>query len=368
MQEGKSIIVLATATRTSGSYMIYKQFISYLATYKKDNRYFIFVDPNMDQPKIEGVEYIHETDHSWRRRFFMDNKGFQDILDRKGICANLIVSFQNTAMVTDLPQILYYHTSLSFYPNKWNPFLASERVMFLYKHIFPFFVRRTLNKHTHVVTQIPFIKKAFMKQHKWPEDRMHVMFPDLESINIDTYPAEPFSPNEFHFIYPATPFPFKEHKTIIEAINLLMIQKSDIANRIRVHFTITRENAPHVALLVDKYRLQNLVIFENVIKHDRLMSMYKSSCALLYPSTIETLGLPQIEAAKFGLPIVATDLEYSKEVLSGYEGVVHINSFDYQAWADEIEKICLNKPHYSPIEDKESTWPAFYKLIDKLVL
>ncbi len=281
MRHSKSIVVLAIATRTSGSYMIYKQFIDYLAKYKDNNRYYKFVDPSMSQPKMEGVEYIHETDHSWRHRIYIDNKGFQEVLDGKGIHADLIISFQNTAMVTKLPQILYYHTPLSFYPNKWNPFKSSERVMFLYKHIFPFFVRRTLNANTHVVTQIPFIKNAFMKQHKWTDERMHVMFPDMESIDVDEYPAEPFGFREFHFLYPAIPFLYKEHRTIIEAINLLKARNSDIVERIRVHFTVSRKNAPHVALLVDKYHLNKQIIFANVIEHDRLMKMYKSSNALL---------------------------------------------------------------------------------------
>lgn len=367
MQQNKSIVILAIATRTSGSYMIYKQFINYLSQYRDNNKFHIFIDPSMIQPEIEGVTYIHDADHSWKHRIYMDNGGFKKLIEKLGINADLIVSFQNTAIITNLPQILYYHTSLSFYPNKWNPFKTSERVMFLYKYIFPYFVKRTLNKDTHIVTQIPFIKNAFMRQHKWPENRMHIMFPDLESIDIARYPAEPLAPDEYHFLYPATPFLYKEHKTIIEAIHIIMIRNKEIADKIRIHFTVTQEDAPHIVKLVEKYCLHRQILFEGTIEHDKLLRMYKSSCALLFPSTIETLGLPQIEAAKFGLPIVATDLEYSKEVLDGYEGVTHINTFDYKAWADQIEILCWNRPRYTPLADKESDWPTFFKLIEKLV-
>ena len=38
--------------------------------------------------------------------------------------------------------------------------------------------------------------------------------------------------------------------------------------------------------------------------------MYKAADGLLFPSTIETIGLPLLEAATFGLPVLANELEY----------------------------------------------------------
>ena len=122
MNPSKVIVVLSSATRFSGSYMIYKQFINHLVDYVGGNRYYIFIDPNMYHPLIDGVEYIYESNHSWGRRIYMDQIGWNRAFKKRGIRPDLIISLQNTAMVTDLPQILYYHTSLSFYPNKWNPF------------------------------------------------------------------------------------------------------------------------------------------------------------------------------------------------------------------------------------------------------
>ena len=79
-----NIIVLASATRSSGALTIYKQFLSHLPNYVKDNRYFIFVDPSMPQPEIENVEYIHDSDHSYKHRMYMDKEGYmQEIKNEK---------------------------------------------------------------------------------------------------------------------------------------------------------------------------------------------------------------------------------------------------------------------------------------------
>lgn len=367
MNQSKTIVVLSSATRFSGSYMIYKQFINHLADNINGYKYYIFIDSGMYHPRIEGVEYVYESNHSWARRIYMDWIGWNKLLKSKGIYPDLIVSLQNTAMITELPQILYYHTPLSFYPNKWNPLKKNERGMFLYKYIYPFFVKLTLSKRTNVVVQIPFIKRAFMKQFHWPEDQIYVMFPDLEKISINEIESDIFPSDEYHFVYPATPLPYKQHETIVQAVRLLKHNEPEIGERIRIHFTVTSQELPILHTFVQSNDLNDQIIFQGKISHDRLLEIYKSSKGLLFPSTIETLGLPLIEAAKLGLPIIASDMDYAKEVLDGYTGVTFVPYNKYNQWAEKIKEICLKGKRFPAIADKTSSWPDFFHLIEKVV-
>ena len=59
------------------------------------------------------------------------------------------------------------------------------------------------------------------------------------------------------------------------------------------------------------------------------MKILKS--VLLFPSYIETFGLPLLEAKTIGSPIIASDTPFSKEITSNYNNV---NYFDY---SDEIK-------------------------------
>lgn len=49
--------------------------------------------------------------------------------------------------------------------------------------------------------------------------------------------------------------------------------------------------------------------------------------ALIFPSYIETVGLPLVEAMSVGAVILAADCEYAHEVLDGYENAFFFDPF-----------------------------------------
>jgi glycosyltransferase involved in cell wall biosynthesis len=46
-----------------------------------------------------------------------------------------------------------------------------------------------------------------------------------------------------------------------------------------------------------------------------VFSLYKIAGASIYPSTLESFGLPLIEARQAGLPVLAPELDYVRDVL-----------------------------------------------------
>lgn len=358
-----NIIVNAAALRSGGALSIYNQFIFHLSRRVDGNRYYIFVDSSANQPLIEGVTYIHDSNHSWRHRILWEHGGLNKWLRASGLVPDVIVSLQNTGVVTDFRQVIYYHQSLPFFTHKWNLFSSSERILWSYKHVYPYFVKSTLNAKTDVVVQIPFIKREFIRKFNISPEHVHVCFPDVERINAEFVQEKKWDGGFIHFLYPATSFSYKRHQTILEALNILKKRKSTVADKIRIHLTISKGDSNLIDRMVDRYGLQEQIMFEGQLPHETLLSYYKSSQGLLFPSIIETLGLPMLEAASFGLPIIASDLDYAREVLMGYSGVNFINAFDYQLWANAIEQVCLYPGKYDALPPKESSWDRFFKLI-----
>ena len=105
------------------------------------------------------------------------------------------------------------------------------------------------------------------------------------------------------------------------------------------------------------------MISTGVIPFEYVCAMYRQCDALVFPSYIETFGLPLLEAALVGMPIIAADLPYAHEVLDGYEGVKFVPYDQPQMWKDAIQALEKGK-RYKPIDiSKRPGWDELFKTI-----
>lgn len=364
MSQKKCIIVNAAALRSSGALSIYHQFIAHLYDHLDGHRWIVFVDPSVIQPSLEGVTFVPDLNHSWRHRIFWDFGGLRHWLKVHNIFPDVVVSLQNTGCICGCRQVVYYHQSLPFYSRKWSFWKSTERIMWLYKNVYPWIVKKSLDvANTDVVVQIPFIKQAFAKRYNFNKERIHVMFPDIECINVTSIIPLELDERYIHVLYPATPLPYKEHFTLVEALNLLKKQHPELIKVMRIHLTFSEGDFPELNRRIFLYELQDQFVMDGKMSHEKLLQLYKACQGLLFPSTIETLGLPLLEAAAFGLPIVVSDLNYAHEVLGEYEGATFVQPLDYQQWADEIAHICLKPKSYSILAERNSSWNDFFRLV-----
>lgn len=359
-----NIIVNAAMMRESGALSIYRQFIYQLPIWKGHNRYFIFVDPSMDQPEIEGVHYVQDSNHSKFHYIWWNFFGLKLWLRKNHLTASIFVSLQNIGIFTRKKQIIYYHNAIPLSPYKWSFFKSSERPLAVLKYIYPWVVKTTINSNTQIIVQIPFIKKEFVNFFKVSPADVHVLFPDIKKVSSDEIIPYPFEKNLYHFLYPATFFPYKEHETLVHSMVELQKSNPSLTRKIRIHLTLKKEGCPALFYLIEKHDLTEQFVFNGTVPYEELLTQYKAATGLLFPSTIETLGLPLIEAAMFGLPIVASDLQFAHEVLGTYQGINYVCPFDYKGWAKQIEKICYENKQFQPMTTPESSWKNFFDLIN----
>lgn len=362
----RNIAVVATASRSGGALTIYRQFISHLRENIGEDRYYIFVDSTMPIEEIDGVQYIQYPTISHLSRIKFDRDGCKRVLEGMGVNPDVVISFQNTGIHSykSKKQIIYYHQSLPFYDFKWNVFKSQERTNFFYKNVYPWFVSASINDATEVVVQTQFVKDNFVKKYNHPTDKVHVMMPDIEKIDVEVIQPYEFKSGKYHLIYPAAPYPYKRHDTIIRAVSDMLKRWPEMAEGLKVHFTFNHGDNETIDKLVIEYGLQDIFVYEGVVNHDELLRMYKASTALLFPSEIETLGLPLLEAAAFGLPIIVNDTPYAYDVMKGYTNHIYVNISDCGIFAEEIKNVITSRSKVQPYApSNESSWNKFFKLI-----
>ena len=119
--------------------------------------------------------------------------------------------------------------------------------------------------------------------------------------------------NDFDFLYVASGEPHKNHRRLIGAWCLLAKDGHFPSLCVTLDKTYFSELSELVELMKTRHglSLDNL----GVLPQDQIKLLYARVGALVYPSTFESFGLPLIEARQAGLPILASELDYVRDVL-----------------------------------------------------
>jgi glycosyltransferase involved in cell wall biosynthesis len=115
------------------------------------------------------------------------------------------------------------------------------------------------------------------------------------------------------FVYVASGEPHKNHRQLIEAWCLL----ADENIYPRLVLTVDGNAFPELCCWIDeKTRMHNLTVHNlGSVSSEAMTEVYATADALIYPSTFESLGLPLIEAQQAGIPILAAELDYVRDVV-----------------------------------------------------
>jgi len=132
--------------------------------------------------------------------------------------------------------------------------------------------------------------------------------------NATTTPASLREEPRFDFIYVASGEPHKNHRQLIEAWKLLARQGLFPS----LCLTLDPMAQPHLVDAIQRAMEDHGLQITNlgVVSHAEIEQCYRRSGALIYPSTLESFGLPLIEASAQGLPILASELDYVRDVVS----------------------------------------------------
>jgi glycosyltransferase involved in cell wall biosynthesis len=315
---------------------------------------------------------VHKINtQTWLSRIYWDNGGLQKWCRKHDLEPDAIISLQNTSTRYRnrdglmIVQVVYYHQPIPLYP--WNGLMNYSPIVLLYRFFYPFFVMLN-SKKSHYVVQLPYIKDLFHRRfNNISDDKVMVVRPNKPFIDVKGVQKKVFSQNKkkFRFLYPATLFDYKNHEILINALSILKKNNPELLDEICIIFTVNQLQ-DGLMKLISLNNLESCVELIGQIPYAELLSYYKSVDALLFPSKIESLGLPLMEASCFGLPVIASDLPYAREVLQGYENAFFIDPNSASDWG---QSICDYKKYSTIVSDNaidtENSWKYFIELVEK---
>jgi len=139
--------------------------------------------------------------------------------------------------------------------------------------------------------------------------------------------------NRYDYVYIATGAPHKNHRHLIEA--WIIMAKRGIFPTLCL--TISKDNEPELFRWINarqqKYDLKIEMVGE--LKHAEVQDLYNRSSALVYPSIVESLGLPLLEAVASGISVIASDLDFVHDII---KPTAVFNPHSIQSIADTLMK------------------------------
>lgn len=367
-----NIFVNATAADVGGLKSIVDHFLTHISKSEEENTYYIFVsNDHFNTFKSEKIIIINTNSKKWIKRLLWDSNGMKRWANKNNIIPNQIISLQNTAVnFKNVNQIIYLHTPIPFVEYEWKLTKKNQRKLWFYKNIYPFFIKLFLNNNCSIVVQANWLKKRVSSRMKVSENRIFVIKPDfsLKQEDIDmllNVDSNRKSSDQISMFYPAIDYVYKNHLTILKALKKLKDENNSLYQKLV--FVITVDEQSDTYKYAKQLGIEDAIKFLGKVPFSEIVKEYKRSNFVLFPSYIETAGLPLLEAAYFKKLIICSDEVYARELIGDYKGVHFTPSLNVDEWKRKIEHHAeANIPLYEyTINKSANSWDQLLKLVKK---
>jgi glycosyltransferase involved in cell wall biosynthesis len=330
LKDGRVIVVSAINIVDGGMRTILDESINHFRKIENEYKivYLVSQDVADSYQGIEGIEFVSFplSRRSWLFRLYYEYIGFK----RWQLSAGYVNVFlwlslhDTTPNVFASRQAVYCHNAVVFLKlNIRHIFLAPRLyiVSLLYKYIYRLGIRKN--------------KKVIVQQH-WFGD----FFQSYTNRNciLVARPHFDLSRGNFHakavksdsFFYPAFPRVFKNHMTLVNAFKSVPKSTLDLT---------LSGNENRISQAIQKFCAKNTcenVRFLGRMSRDETLSRLAGCKALIFPSTLESWGLPISEAVALEKTVLLPDLPYAREAAGDYCNVYWFDPYLTESIVDAV--------------------------------
>ena len=291
--------------------------------------------------RIKFIEFM-DSKKSYLKRFYYEYFYFKRL--SKKLKPYLWFSLHDmTPNVVADKKAVYCHNSIIFYDMKRKD-MINEFKMFMFSRFYKYIYKINIKKNKFVVVQQDWIRKRFKKIFKIKN--VVVAHPNVV-IDDSNNNCKNTKIVKNSFLYPSFPRIFKNFEVICKAVEIL--ENKNIEN-FKVYLTIDGSENIYSKEIVEKYGRLKCIEFIGLQTRENLMKYYSKIETVIFPSKLETWGLPISEAKAFGKNIILADLEYAHETLGTYEKVMFFGPDAAEKLAEKMEMLINDDENMKNIE------------------
>jgi glycosyltransferase involved in cell wall biosynthesis len=212
------------------------------------------------------------------------------------------------------------------------------------------------------------MKNKFAEMFNLDKEKIIISFPEIPKIPVEFLRLNFKKDSDKKvFFFPTFPRPFKNIAVICEACQILARELNDF----EVVITIDGTENKYAKSVVDKYQNIKNITFIGLIKREEVYQYYAKSDCLIFPSRLETWGLPISEYKQFNKPMIVADLPYARETVGTYEYVNFFKHDDATELSVLMRDLLTNKSNFEqtiPVKYEEpfaQNWKELFEILLK---
>ena len=272
---------------------------------------------------------IPSSKKSWFHRLYWEWFGFGRI--SRELKPTLWLSLHDiTPRVSATRQAVYCHNPAPFYAIGVREALFEPKFL-AFNQFYALLYRILIHRNHYVIVQQDWLRTEFRR--RMGPLPLIVAHPSLQADDR-CFPPTPGS--VFVFIYPALPRAFKNIETLGRATQIL---SSRGVRGFEVRLTLDGSENRYARWLRGKFGAISQVRFIGRQTKDEMATQYRQSSAVVFPSKLETWGLPITEGKAQRRPLLVADLPYARETVGTYDLVSFFPAESAEALADLMQSM-----------------------------
>lgn len=333
----RHVVISAVNIRKGGTLTVLRDCLRYLS-----GRPDLHVTALVHKRKISdfpGIDYIEIpwSIEGWGKRLkceYVTMKGLSEQLQPVDLWLSL---HDTTPNVTAKRQAVYCQTSFPFLKVRLRDFRMDKKIP-LFALFTKYAYRKNVRRNDYLIVQANWLREGLSRMLRVDRNRFIVAPPRFENPAIMDTSSQESIPT---FLFPASPDCHKNFEVLCEAAK--KVERKLGTNVFKVVLTVDGSENRYAAWLRRKWGNVASIDFHGFMSKEDLYAHYGKAACLVFPSRVETWGLPISEFKATGKPMLLADLPYAHESAAGADAVSFFDIADPLDLAQKMELVIRRK-------------------------
>ncbi|NAW51342.1 glycosyltransferase [Elizabethkingia argentiflava] len=321
----KNIVISAVNLVEAGTLAILKDCLKFLSVLAEQQEYriiaIVYKKEIADFPNIEYIE-TQWPKKRWVNRLWYEYVEMKKISKRLAPVELWFSLHDTSPSVIAKNRAVYCHNAFSFYKWKLSDFIFAPKIA-LFALFTKYIYKTNIHDNDYLVVQQEWFRQAMSQMFGVNPEKI-IVAPPSSPKKLEGRPLpDILTTQDFSFIFAASPNSHKNFEVICRAVEIIHHQHH--LRNFQVYITLKGDENAYARWLYKKWGKEKGLNFIGFLDKETLFAFYLHSSCMIFPSKIETWGLPISEFSVLNKPMLLADLPYAHETASGSHKVAFFN-------------------------------------------